>query len=385
MPELSLPEETRVGDPLPVRLSGGPAMAEVSVRLTVTDDAGRELTVQSVYRTTTDGDLDTTKANVVEGPDIGGAMPLSHARPEAAHQFPYAVFDEAKKTPVVVSAKVDGEVSRQDTIRAFVEPTVRTEPVGDAAAFDGEVFVPPGDGPHPGVVFLPPEDATTHRRQVAMLATAGVAVVVPRYRASSAGDDEVRCSPVEGAVDLLASREDVDAPVSIVGVGRGTEAATLVAADHDAVDTVVGYAPTAYAFSGIVGADSSVDPLPVADDAADAEPTASRFQRAVDDASFDAMEAAGLPWADVAHVTLVSGGHDTVWPATAFCERIAMWRDRAGRDTVQVDHPDAGHGIREPYHDYREREAGLGGSALGDAEVAIDACPAVLEAVRGDD
>ncbi|WP_435363312.1 alpha/beta hydrolase family protein [Haloarchaeobius sp. DYHT-AS-18] len=383
MPELSLPDETRVGEPLPIQLSGGPTMDEVSVRLTVTDDAGRELNAQTIYRTTTDGDLDTTKANVVRGPDIGDAMPLSQLRPEEEYQFPYAIFDESEQVSIAVSAKVDDELLRGDTTRTLVDSSVTVEPLEDG---DAELFLPPGDGPHPGAVFLSDGDDIDHARQVEALATAGVAVLVPDHDDDESVDFSL-ASATE-AVDQLAARDDVQTPVSLFGAGRGTEAAALVGASHDAVDTVVGYAPSAYAFPGIAGAAEFVSPISLPDEDAESgdadSPAPSRFQRAVGDASFDAMDAAALPWADVETVTVVSGGHDTVWPATAFCERITMWRDQAGRETTHVDHPDGGHGIVEPYHDYRERVAGFGGSALGDAEAAIDAWPVVLDTLRAD-
>ncbi|MCT9096004.1 S9 family peptidase [Haloarchaeobius sp. HME9146] len=385
MPELSLPDETRVGEPLPIQLSGGPTMDEVSVRLTVTDDAGRELNAQTIYRTTTDGDLDTTKANVVRGPDIGGRLPLSQVRPEEEYQFPYAIFDESEQVSIAVSAKVDDEMYRGDTTRTLVDSGVTVDSLGADDA-DSDLFRPPGDGPHPGAVFLSGGDDIDQARQVEMLATAGVAVLVPDHHDDESAD--LSLASVTQAVDQLAARDDVQTPVSLFGAGRGTEAAALVGASHDAVDTVAGYAPSAYAFPGIDGAAEFVSPISLPDEESesgdDDGPAPSRFQRAIDEADFESMEAAALPWADIETVTVVSGGHDTVWPATAFCERITMWRDQADRDTTHVDHPDGGHGIVEPYHDYRERVAGFGGSALGDAEAAIDAWPVVLDTLRAD-
>ncbi|WP_439025726.1 acyl-CoA thioester hydrolase/BAAT C-terminal domain-containing protein [Haloarchaeobius sp. DT45] len=402
MPELSLPDETRVGEPLPIRLSGGPTMDEVSVRLTVTDDAGRELNAQTVYRTTTDGELDTTKANVVRGADIGDRLPLSQVRPEEEYQFPYAIFDESDQVSIAVSAKVDDELYRGDTTRTLVDSGVTTESVDIGEGVDAELFLPPGDGPHPGAVFLHGASGVESRRRIELLATAGVAMLVPDYLGSVPERElvEVPLSTIEEAVDLLANRDDSRTPVSLVGSSRGSEAAALVGASHDAVDTVVGYAPSAYAFPGLVDDDEGeprsawtrdgepVAFVPVPDDLPDADDADSssftRFQHALVEATSDDLDAAALPWGEVDTVTVISGGHDTVWPATAFCERIAMWRKRADRETTHVDHPDAGHGVLEPYRDYRERVAGLGGSALGDAEAGIDAWPAVLDALRVD-
>ncbi|WP_435360814.1 hypothetical protein [Haloarchaeobius sp. DFWS5] len=398
MPELSLPTETTVGDPLPVRLTDGPVMEDVSVRFTVTDDADRELEATAVYSTTTDGELDTTKATLRRGGDLGGPMPLAELRPEDEYLFPYAIFDESGQVSIAVSAKVDGELLHGETIRTLVSPDLQTETVAadDEPVAGGTLFHPPGDDASPAVVFLADPETEMADRLPERLASSGVAVFVPDYDTArvEGGDEDnesISLDAIEGAFDSLTERDDVSTPLSLVGVGRGTEAAALLGASRSAVDTVVAYAPTAYAFP-VAGTEpatarwhrdgESVSCLPLPSEESVDDEESSFFERTLSEASLDEMDAAALPWADVPDVTVVSGGHDTVWPATAFCERIGLWRRQADRETIHLDHPDAGHGVGAPYRDYRERVPGFGGSALGDTELATDAWPAIVDAVR---
>ncbi|WP_435335077.1 hypothetical protein [Haloarchaeobius sp. TZWWS8] len=433
MPTLSVPDETTVGDPLPVRLEDGPAMGPVSVRLTTTDDRGHKLQATARYSTTTDGDLDTTKANLVSGADLGGRMPLSWLRPEDEAAFPYCIFEETDAVTVHVSVVVDDEELTARTTRTLVDPAVETVRLDGATSADdgsgpvGDLFLPPGDGPHPAAVVCHDPLADRPSRFLEMLASAGVAVVSPMYRdgldaaggadtdaPSGAGTDAaggadadgaahqppVPLSRVETTVDQLAARDDISTPLSLVGIGHGSEAAALVAAGADLVQTVAGYAATAYGLPALTGPSAGTavwshdgEPIPtlpvsVAEDLSPAvtdDPyPVELVQEALADATAAELEDVSLPWVgDTAGTAvLVSGGHDNTWPATAFAERIELWRRGDDLETVHVDHPDAGHGVLAPYRDERARQAVLGGSALGDAEAAIDGWPALLDALR---
>lgn len=274
-----------------------------------------------------------------------------------------------------LTAQLDGERVAETTVtrrvRAPGVERIELDPERDGVA--GELFVPSGDGPHPGVVVLHGSGGDPKVRLGKALASRGYAAVALRYF----GDPEpvpdhfaeVPVSYVGRAIDWLRQHDAVrDGTVGVLGTSRGTELAVLTAGQRHDVGAVAAYAPSAYVWPGERPDDEwpaawtlGGDPLrPVP--RPDGEPTPARtergvrsrpiFETCVAEASLAERERAALPVENVAaDVLLVSGGDDGIWHADEMAETLEeRLRDDAPTDEVgHVSHEDAGHHAAPPY------------------------------------
>lgn len=297
----------------------------------------------------------------------------------------------------------------------------------------GDLFVPPGDGPHPGVLLLGGSGGGIPSGvRAKVLASRGYAVLALAYFQPSdigadTGDEdrsldrlpetmvEVPLSYFDHAVAWLADHEAV-ADVGVVGGSRGSEPAVLTAARNDAVSSVVVSAPLAYAFCTFER-EAFGDPAWVDDD----EPVpyltnefrfgsigmfvrifwlaftggdisyARSFRRAVENASASDREAAALPVEEAdAPFFFVSGGDDELGPSEYMGRTLVDRLDEHEYDHEYSHHsyPAAGHVVSVPYTPVRGREAGdpmvgrmgiaLGGCPTGYAEADVDSWERML-------
>jgi dienelactone hydrolase len=334
--------------------------------------------------------------------------------------------DDADVRPLELSVAVDGAPRDQVTVRRRVlAPDVDVRRIDDDELV-GDLLVPPGDGPHPGVVVLGGSGGgVPNGPRAKLLASRGYAVLAPAYfQAAEVGgaDDEgydaghlpERLSEVpveyaERAVEWFCGREAVrPEPVGVVGGSRGSELAFEVATRVDAVRTVAATAPSGYRFAaptreGGPAWTAGGEPLPYVESgsfwrtfvrvfvakltrSASLSLTPS-FRRSIAGATDDELAAAAIPVEAVGGpVLLLSGGDDRLWPsrdlAAAVVDRLD---DRAyGHGYEHVSYDDAGHLIAVPYLPTRGRATGdepviaglklaLGGTPEGYADADPDA------------
>jgi dipeptidyl aminopeptidase/acylaminoacyl peptidase len=357
-----------------------------------------------------DGVVDPGTAAPVDG-DYEGVRPMG------LFQFASEV-DAAVDPPTTrVTAAVDGEVVATATCERRAEAAgVETVSV-DHDDLVGELLVPPGDGPHPGVVLLGGSGGGTPTGpRASLLASRGYAVLALAYFDASGLPDELVEVPLayfDRAVAWLTDRDAVRAaPLGVLGVSRGSEAAIQLAARSDAVRTVVAVAPAAHRFQGLSrdlsGGTSAwsedgdptpyvplrwgwTDTLKLVVNVLLGRPNevAMAYAGGLADADEATREAAALPVADVGGpVLLVSGDEDALWPSTAFGDRLLGRLDDA-------DHPHpadhvvtegAGHAISVPYLPVGDRTVGgdgrlrfrLGGSPAAYARADAETWPRIL-------
>ncbi|WP_415379857.1 acyl-CoA thioester hydrolase/BAAT C-terminal domain-containing protein [Halosimplex sp. TS25] len=285
--------------------------------------------------------------------------------------------------------------------------TVRTETV------TGRRYRGLGPGPHQGVLVLHGGGGAGgyERGYAALLAEHGYTALCVEYFGAPGVPDVLERIPLEtfgAAARWLRGRPDVcDAPVGVVGFSRGGEAALLSGSHFDAFGAVVAYVPSCYAFPAPAWMDGVAEGraawtldgepvpfLPIDEHVTDADgidaplgeepPNAATL--ALDRSTAEQRERAAIPVEDIdGPVLLVSGGRDTVWPATAFSERV-VHRLEANDHPYSVEHrsySDAGHAIRVPYRfdesDDRADEHWLGGTNEANARAAADAWRRTLE------
>lgn len=194
--------------------------------------------------------------------------------------------------------------------------------------------------------------------------------------------------------------------LAIVGTSKGAEAALLVACREPRVSTVVAIAPTSVAWAEVAGEATSVltppfrsswtvdgRPVPFVPYDDTWRPPAAGSPPELRDLYLASMarfpEAAGAAAIPVdrcaAHLILVAGGDDHVWPSLEFTERLAARRRSSGSSVELFTLAPAGHRVTFPGESPPAAPAaGLnrGGSPGADAALGLAAWPAVSTALR---
>lgn len=190
-------------------------------------------------------------------------------------------------------------------------------------------------------------------------------------------------------VELLA--HDCDRVV-VVGTSFGAEAALVTASVTAGVDAVAAFAPSDVVWAGVTpeGHQTSHwslggEPVPFVPFDERAEPRGdppafrpvyetSRASRPGD------VARAAIAVERIPQVLCVAGGDDQVWPSVAHAEAVRARRAAAGRTTVVVVEPDAGHRAvlpGEPVVTAGQRMA-RGGSEEADRRLGAVAWPALV-------
>jgi len=358
--------------------------------------------------------------------DPGTAAPVDGAydgvRPMGLFQFADPAPGADVDPPTTrLSARVDGEVVATATCERRAEAAGVESVAVEHDRLVGELLVPPGDGPHPGVLLLGGSGGGVPTGpRASLLASRGYAVLALAYFDAPGLPDELVEIPLAYFDDAVAWLSDHDAvradPLGALGVSRGTEAAIQVAARTDAVRTVVAVVPGSHRFQGLSrefsGGTSAwsergeptpyvpfrwgwTDTLKLLANLLLGRPNdlSMAYAGGLADADVDCREAAALPVAEVGGpILLVSGDDDALWPSTAFAERLL------GRlDDADYPHPHehvvaegAGHGISVPYLPVGDRTVAgdgrfrfhLGGTPGAYARADAETWPRVLRTLQ---
>ncbi|MFI5690357.1 alpha/beta fold hydrolase [Kribbella sp. NPDC051586] len=192
-----------------------------------------------------------------------------------------------------------------------------------------------------GVLLLHGSSGAPDLQRARLLEAEGYDVLAPRWTVTH----EV---PLESfPLDELAARND---RLVVMGSSWGAEAALLLGALDDRLDSVVAFAPSAYVWGRVLedGSQRSAwtwrgESLPFVpfdqDWKADDDPPsyAGLYRQSL----LSAPEEARIPVERIGDVLLIAGGDDKVWPAVEFAEEIV--RRRGERPTRLLVGPEAGH------------------------------------------
>ena len=411
-------------EPIAVRASGIEPDEEVTVEVAM-DWNEATFTSHATFAADDEGTVDTGRDAPVSGTyegvdrmglfwsmtpegDVGSTREAGHVPARLLTEFTLVrAGDVADKVEIVRRSRPTG-VSRRSI---------------EAADLPADLYLPPGDGPHPGVVVLGGSEGGKPGRTLPwLLAARGYAVLGPAYfgveGAPAETLAEVPVEVVEGAVDWFGERPEVQrAPVAVLGHSRGSELAFLLAGRLDRVRCAIGVAPSGVAFEGLTKryrnagtsawsvADTPYAYVPVefslSDLASNAwsmvkgEPVEVRgsYLGGIDEADPETVADAELPVEFTGGpICLVAGEDDRVWDAATLARRI---RDRlADADyEYQVDcrtYPDAGHALSVPYLPTTDRavkgrgrlKLAMGGTPAGYAAADEDAWQAILQTLQ---
>ncbi|AOB27286.1 MULTISPECIES: alpha/beta fold hydrolase [Bordetella] len=380
-PRMSVaPERALIDVDREIRIDGfGPyACIDVTAEMRMCDVPWRS---RATFLAGADGSLDLGRDSPVSGDYAEpGAMGLVWSM--QCQDLPRAVFppDRTDALTVHITASDGRHEARATLVQEFLAEGVRHQAVRaqvGGMSLSGELYTPPGPGPHPAVIYMNGSSGGVNAPRAALFAARGyqcLALGVFNYEGRPKYLNDMPLEYLEQALrwvrDTLNPR---DGFVAISGISRGGEM-SLLAASHfpELVSAVVAYVPSPV-MHGVVsagapgtGRDAQVwtlggKPLPhlwqdnaTADwEAAYASDPPYRQSHAFMSASRDAraFERARIPIERYAGpLMLISASDDGFWPSTAYSEivvrqRQAAWPDRPAEHYVCRG---AGHHVHYP-------------------------------------
>lgn len=440
-PELhAAPLDGLIDDPLDITVDGLPS----GIRATVVARfacRGRRWRGEATFEANGDTCLDLTEQAPIAG-DYDGVRPMGivqfarqlEERDDRPVDDDFAVEDGYR---LHLSVEIDGSVVSEETVvRRSLATTVERIVVEDTTErLVGDLFLPSGDGPHPGLVFLGgSEGGIPNNIRAKLLASRGYAVLSLAYFQPSsiggpAGQEDRALSRLperlvdvpldyfDRAVEWLASHGRIDADrLGVFGGSRGTEPAIFLAARNDVISAVILVAPLAYAFTSFqeIGEPAWVDgrdPLPFLANrirprdfvrfawrklSGGGIPFAQTFVAAVENSSDCELEATALPVEDIERPILtLAGAADELVPSVFMSERL---HDRLAQRGVEHEYryyryPNAGHRLSPPYMPVRGRNVGeasvflgaplaFGGTTVGYAAADVDSWDRILSFLK---
>ena len=246
----------------------------------------------------------------------------------------------------------------------------------------------------PGVVVLSGSSGRIESARARLIASQGASVLALGYFGGPGEPAGICLVPLETvirAVELL--REAGCRPIGLVGTSKGAEAALVVATLDDRIDAVVGISPSSVVWANIgAGADGVEFPLrsswswgghglPFVPYDPDWRPATSTEPPAYRELYLSSLaryaEAAATAAIDLnrtrAHILLVAGGDDQVWPSGRFARDLASTRPTG--DVLVVEHRDAGHRVVLPGEVPADGGVAMarGGTPAADAELGAAA------------
>jgi dienelactone hydrolase len=361
-----------VDEPMRLTVRGLAPGEESTIWARMTDDSGQVWTSWGRYAADGDGRVDVaTQASTsgsYTGTDPTGllwSMRLPDGAPVLAPR-PVLNGPEARLT---VGVDVNGRtVARAPLVRRMHAPGVSAVPIAESGLV-GDLYVPAGPGPHPGVILLGGSEGGRPNPQFGrFLAGKGFAVLGLAYFGLPGLPSALGRIPVEygtQAVDWLRARPGVgDGPVGVVGLSKGGEYALLLGASSPGVGAVASVVGSGLVFQGIPSGASrpgsswsraGVDIPPVMGSAGyplDALFEAPRGRPVRFEATFspvlgaatpEQLERASIPVErGSAAYLLISAERDEVWPSQRLLTVAAR---RLGDRAEHVVQPGAGHFI----------------------------------------
>ena len=421
------------GDPLHISLTGLPASGEVSLTATrlVRDFFGNRLyRAEARFAIGTDGRLDLATQAPADGSYAGADLrglfwsmtPLAAAAPPAATASAAAGEALSEGQVRLVASSRGRELAQQLIQFRHTLPEVIRQPVD---AFPGAIFaVPPGKAKRPALILLGgSEGGSSVARSAQAYAARGFAVLgLPYYSPPGWGANgptaaelpqlpaafaDIPIERLEQARAWLATQPQVDATrIGVLGISKGAEFALAAAQRLPWIRAVVALVPTDVIWEGwgdgvLPGQRSSFawqgQPLafvPYKDFAQEVrgfqtgEPVLFRRPQDKGRAAFaERVPAARIRVEDITAPVLVAGGDDDqVWDSGGMARNIAKARAAAGRETVLLVYPKAGHALSasgwSPTTQYNAGPMKMGGTPQADARAQAEIWTRSIEFLR---
>jgi dienelactone hydrolase len=378
---IDAPSQSRNDGSIPIRVRGAAPGDTVVFEASLTDDDGIEWSAHLRFTANGDGRVDLTE----DAPDAGsydGIEPMGWLW--AMGTDADALLPSLGRSPrisVRLRAETDDQRTERTITRVVFDDDI-TERAFETDGLRGTLYVPAGEGPHPGVVELHGSGGRNSDAVAKLLATHGFATLAVEYFGNDARLPDrlegIELTRFDEAVAWLRGQPDVDASrVGLVGSSRGAELALLLGAHYDWVGAVVSYAGSIPWDTPSDAPAWLLDGEPVSHIAADGSPAETVLDEKPLDSVVPPVERTNGP------VLLLSGGADRVWPARRLSNRIVDRLDSHEflHDYEHLTYDGVGHLIGTPYAPLSGIDGSdrVGGTARATAHAGIDSWPVVLD------
>ncbi|MER7080304.1 Acyl-CoA thioester hydrolase/BAAT N-terminal region [Saccharopolyspora kobensis] len=355
-----------IDEPLAVVVSGLTPGERASVWARMTDDRGRLWTSWATFAADRGGRVDIAEHAPVGGSYAGAdptgllwSMRLPSGEPVSESRAALS----GPEIQLTVGVDIGGRtVAQEPVVVPLHAPGVRSVPVAEDGLV-GDLHLPPGPGPHPGVILLGGSEGGRPNPELGrFLAGKGFAVLGLAYFGLPGLPPALDRIPVEygdRAVGWLRARPEVsDGRVGVVGLSRGGEFALVLGAFSPGVGAVASVVGSGAVFPSMAPQASSwthagadLPPLVIAAPGSPvgflADAARGRPGRFVDTqgttATREELDRAAIPVerSDAAFL-LVSAERDEMWPSQRLLDVAAR---RLGDRAEHVVQPGAGHFI----------------------------------------
>ncbi|XP_061469174.1 acyl-coenzyme A thioesterase 1-like [Rhineura floridana] len=228
--------------PAKVAVLGLPPLQEVTLRALVVNEQGTLFDSCAHYQAGEQGEIDLS-GEPSKGGDYTGLEPMGlfWSLSPAAMEKPYQRLEPRNvKAPMKMEMFVHQGYSQPDAIpgpvlaktrveRWFILPEVRRIRLKEGAV-RGSLFLPPGNGPFPGVIDMFGDEGGLIEYRASLLATHGFAALsLPYFNFEDLPKamEDFHLEYFEEAVRLLLRHPKVKGPgIGVVGTGKGAELAS---------------------------------------------------------------------------------------------------------------------------------------------------------------
>jgi dienelactone hydrolase len=371
-----------------VRVSGAQPGATVTIRADLVDGAGHSWQSDADFRADAQGTVDTaTQAPVKGSYRIVSAMGLiwsMRSKDKDAHLY-QPPRDFAPQTIHFHLLEDGSEVDTAQLVQLAIAAGIQQVHV--QGTLHGTLFVPPGDGKHPGVLVLGGSEGGAPLRRAAWLASHGyVAFALAYFRAEGLPSELVNI-PLEyfgQALAWISERPEVDGSrLAVIGASRGGELALQLGSMYPRIRAVVAYVPANVRHPACCGPGLGAAWTWQGQALAWAIPEVRPVEAEVLRAAIPLERTHGP-------ILMIAAEDDGVWPSATMVTEAA---DRVHQNHFQypcvvLKYPHAGHRAGLPeiiptwsngvMHPVSGKLTNFGGTPEGNAASSLDAIPKVL-------
>lgn len=342
----------------------------VTLSASLTDENGKQFVSHAHYRTDEHGNLDVQRAAAVGGSYTGVfPMGLLTTLAPAPHEFPFLrLYSRDPRTPWKVTVRLsDGHQPLEEKAESLAEvelkrhlmaPGVRRLPVREGRV-RGTLYLPPGDGPFPGVIDMFGSIGGLMEFRAAMMASRGIATLALAFFAYEdlpKTMDDLELEYFEEAVEtLLRQAEVVPDRCGVVATSKSSDVACCMATWMPQVKAIVciGGSPFIYDLALTHRGQMRVEgvKLDMSCMVIDGGRLHPRQEVITQKLTADPRNFVPIEQADDDTFFLMAAGTDDTF-SMSILQRLAQERmDSKGRSAwvKTVEYPGAGHILEPPY------------------------------------
>jgi dienelactone hydrolase len=385
------PSHVMADEAATIRVSGGQPNERLTIRAELVDGTDGQWVSQSEFVADAQGMIDTSKQAPVGGSykEVSGMGPVWSMKPLHSKEGRY-------QAPRSGTQKIDFQLMRGATVvsTASLEQVAVADGVERVTLHEGSLrgvlFVPPGKGPHPGILVLGGSEGGMPGRRAEWFAAHGYAALALAYFRFDDLPRELVGIPLEyfgQAFAWMARRPEIDPNrIAVSGTSRGGELALQLGSTYMGIKAVVAYVPANVRYPGCCGPAAAMQP------AWTVKGNALAFVRfARGGGQMGGVESEIAVERTQGPILVVSGGEDGVWRSSSMTDAVVsrLMRDHFKYEVVRLNYPHAGHSAGRPEivpawqswttNPTSGRETEMGGTPAGNALSSLDAPPKVLE------